>query len=57
MNRGRTLLQHLKHVLSRAFSGRELALLEYAEKPRNPGQMKQSDVQKLREVGYDDERY
>ena len=41
--------------LSRAFSGRELALLEYAEKlTLTPGQMKQSDVQTLRDVGYDD---
>ena len=41
--------------LSHAFSGRELALLEYAEKlTLTPGQMKQSDVQTLREAGCDD---
>ena len=41
--------------LSHAFSGRELALLEYAEKlTLTPGQMKQSDVQILREAGCDD---
>ena len=41
--------------LSYAFSGREFALLEYAEKlTLTPGQMKQSDVQTLREAGCDD---
>jgi uncharacterized peroxidase-related enzyme len=41
--------------LSNAFSGRELALLEYAEKlTLTPGQMKQSDVQILRSAGCND---
>ena len=40
---------------SNAFSGRELALLEYAEKlTLTPGQIKQSDVQTLRSAGCND---
>ena len=38
-----------------AFEGRELALLEYAEKlTLNPGEMMEPDIQKLRETGLDD---
>ena len=41
--------------LSQAFSGRELALLEYAEKlTLTPGEMKQSDIKTLRSAGCDD---
>ena len=40
---------------SHAFSGRELALLEYAEKlTLTPGHMRQSDLQTLRSAGCDD---